>query len=323
MSEAETILSLQAKIDQMMGLIHDLQQQRDDAVEREAVSQAELESQLAQKDERVKWLEKAYLQAKNTNRWTEDMINHPHIQQTRDRVLINELTKRTMRVSPGPDGKWRTSTGELSSATNLTKGAVLDGIKSVRTMGIEIETEDIPGKGNHKRYVYSIPQEIKDNPRDAIKPPTDSNYGGTREIILCPNCGSSKNAHSKRNRCTDCHHEWGEPWKANNKEGASQAHEDMKDTPPEQPNEDLPEEEIQHHMDTLFPDEEKSKAKATPPKGSFEDRDTYKDEDFYEDDPFSPPTPTCIVCRKPKWVWDEGLATYTCGTDHTKEEASG
>jgi len=296
-SDQNELIKLRSQLDQALSLIGELRQERDDAVEREAETKRELEKQLDEKDKRVKWLEKAYLQAKNQAKWTDDVINHPHIQQARDRVLLIELTKRTGRVAPGPDGKWRTSTSELTAATGLKKDAVMSSVQVLRELGIEVDTEKIPGKGNHKRYIYSIPQEIKDNPRAAIKP-IQSNLGGARETILCPNCGSSKNAHG--NRCLDCSHEW--KWKANNTDIAVQAQEEIAR---EEEETETVETETQKPMPmVLFPVEknvEKKPRKQSVAKG---------------DGPKPPPQRDCYVCGTRNWKWDEVFENYVCGTSH-------
>jgi rubredoxin len=300
-SDQNELIKLRSQLDQALSLIGELRQERDDAVEREAETKRELEKQLDEKDKRVKWLEKAYLQCKNQAKWTDDVINHPHIQQARDRVLLNEFVKRTGRVAAGEDGKWRVSASDLKSATNLNENAIWDGVKSLRSMGIEIETEPIPGKGNHKRYVYEISQEVKSNPRQAINP-EKSNYGGVRKTILCPNCGSSKNAHG--NRCLDCSHEW--KWKANNTDIAAQAQEEIAR---EEEDAETVETETQKPMPmVLFPEMEKK------PKPKHKPRE--------EDDPFDVPVATCPMCGESKNVWNEGLATRVCANfeQHKKEK---
>ncbi len=253
--------------------------------------------QLEQKEKRIEWLEKAYLQSKNMSKWTDDVLSHPNIQQTRDRVLLNELTKRTMRVVPGPDGKYRVSSSELMSSTSLKKDAVMSGMASLKSMGVDVDTEPIPGKGNHKRYIYSISQEIKDNPRSAIKP-DKSNYGGTREVILCPNCGSSKNAHSNRNKCTDCSHEWGTPWKANNRDAAAQAHDDLKeeDVTPEQKEEPTT-------QSSLFEEFEKKPEPAPKPTPTPATRPIVG----------RFPNRPCFKCGAEEWEWDEVFDLPKCG----------
>jgi biotin operon repressor len=296
-SDQNELIKLRSQLDQALSLIGDLRQERDDAVEREAETKRELEKQLDEKDKRVAWLEKAYLQCKNANKWTDDVINHPHIQQARDRVLLNEFVKRTGRVAPGEDGKWRVSASDLKSATNISEHAIWDGVKSLRSMGFEIETEPIPGKGNHKRYVYDVPQEIKDNPRQAIKP-DKSNYGGMRETVLCPNCGSSKNAHSKRNKCADCNHEWGTPWKANNADIAKQAQEEIAKDEEET---ETVEAETQKPMPlVLFPVEKKPRKQSVAK----------------DDGPEPPPQRACYICGTTNWKWDKVFENYICGTSH-------
>jgi biotin operon repressor/ribosomal protein L37AE/L43A len=304
----EELIGTKAQVDQLLAALEEARSSRDyyqnEVVKRDMAIEKK-EQIIEQKDKRIQSLEKMYLQSKKLNKWTDDMINHPHIQQTRDRVLLNELTKRTLRVSAGADGKWRVSAGELASAINLSKDAIWDGMKSLKAMGIDIDAEQIPGKGvNHKRYVYSISQEIKDNPRGAINPDDKGNYGGVREAVLCPNCGSSRNAHIKMNKCVDCSHEWGKISKANNKDAAAQIHDEVVEE------EATEVQEPSTQQETLFPDEKPQRTKSTPTSKSAETA-VLGDK---------PPRPNCPMCGNPKDEWEETFEFWFCSTCINKKE---
>src|SRR6266849_14625 len=287
-----------AQIEQRDAEIAELKRQLVEVVEQK-------EKVVVQKDTCIRKLEKDYLDYKNTLTHTRNIIFHPKIKPSSDRVLLCKLLGIETRKQKDEEGFFDCYRGDIAREAHLSEDAVSDGLKSLVKHGtIQLEHRGTETKGSKNILRIKILPDVKEDVLNCVKEDVKSNYGGER-AKQCPECHKERIEKTRKKatlcECKDCKHQWVEDESEKVIVDTQARPQDYTSAPPQPEQPDMPEEEVmEHHMDTLFPEEEKPKAK--PERRSD-----------IEDDS-KPPKPACPKCGNPKDTWEDTFEYWFCST---------
>jgi len=268
---------------------------------------AELKGKLEQKDiretqdkSRIAQLEKDYLAYRNTLRQEQSIIYHPKIQQTRDRVILCKLLALEAIKKPDENGFFEFNSEEAIKGAHISKGAFFDGMASLEKYGI-VERDHENYTTTDKRICrVKLNPAVKEDIANCVKE-VKSNYGGDR-ATQCPECSRERIKKTRKKatvcQCLDCKHQWveDESEKVIVEPPVTAQDYAERDSEPAQ-NEEFTSEEMNEHLNTLFPEEEKPEPSDTVSSGTDENK---------------PPRPHPLCHPGAGWTYDELIEKWFC-----------
>lgn len=271
-----------------------------------------LEKQIAGRDQRIAKLEQDYLNYRNTLRQEQSIIYHPKIQQARDRILLSKLLAVEALKKPDENGFIEFSSDEITKGAHLSKGAFFDGLTSLEKYGVVERDPDNYLTTDKRVCRIKINPTVHTDVSNCVKE-VKSNYGGER-ATQCPECHRERIKKTRKKatvcQCMDCKHQWIEDESEKVIKEPPVTAQDYAERDIQPATEEVPEEVLTKHMDTLFPDmQEKQKVEVygnhSQPLLSFA-----------QDAANKPPRPHPLCHPSAGWEYDDLIEKWFCEVCH-------